>query len=150
MTPQTPSPASPWRAWDTSRRGETVAPPSRLLIRRALNDSVIFEALLRELDARAAFRAVPFEERRLRAYLAAASETERLCEERLWLRLTPEAEARQARYAEARRAKLSRQEALLFAVGRRPGPLPRWGAPTSSPAAPRPTEAPTASEKGAA
>ena len=150
MTPQTPSPASPWRASGIARRGEKVPPPSRLLIRRALNDSVIFEALLRELDARAAFRSAPFDERRLRAYLAAASETERLCEERLWLRLTPEAAIRQARYAEARRAKLPRQEALLFAVGRRPGPLPRWEGETSAPAPARPTEAPTASEKGAA
>jgi hypothetical protein len=150
VTPQTPSSASPWRAWGLPRRGERIAPPSRLLIRRALNDSVIFEALLRELDARAAFRSAPCDERRLREYLAAASETERLCEERLWLRLTPEAATRQDRYAEARRAKLPRREALLFAVGRRPGPLPRWDGANVAPASARPTEAPTASQKGAA
>lgn len=150
MTPQTPSPASPWRASGIARRWEKVPPPSRLLIRRALNDSVIFGALLRELDARAAFVKAPRDERLLRAFLTAASETERLCEERLWLRLTPECEERQARYAEARRAHLPRREALLFAVGWLPGPLPTTAAPTSSPAAARPTEAPTASEKGAA
>ncbi len=152
MTPRTPWPASPWRAWGIVRRAERVPPPSRLLIRRALNDPAIFDALLRELKAHSLYLRAETSERssRRRAFLALATETDRLSDERRWVRLTPEAEARQRLYVEARRAKLPRLEALLFAAGRLPGSLPAAAGPTSSPALARPTEAPTASERGAA
>lgn len=151
MTTRTPSPASPWRGWSSGCRKDYL-PPSRLLLRRALNDPVLFEALLRELELREDCTKAPLPLRRAlrRTYLEAAAETERLCEERLWRRMTPEGEARQLRYVEARRAQLSRRDALLYAVGRRPGPLPTSAGRTPSPAPARPVEASMDSEMGAA
>lgn len=150
MTPVASSVVSVWRSWRPGRR--SALPPSRLLIRRALNDPVIFEALLRETEAHERFSKAPafLRPRLWRAFLAAATETDRLCEERLCSRMTPEAAARAEQYAEARRTGLPRREALLFAAGRLSGTLPTSAGPTSSPAAARPTEAPAASERGAA
>lgn len=108
---------SPWRS-PRAGRGAPL-PPSRLLIRRALNDSVIFEALLREAEAHERFSNAPASEkpRRRHEFRAAAAATDRTCDERLWVRLTPEAVARHEEYVKARRENLNRREALLRAAG---------------------------------